>query len=127
MGGPHCVFCDIISDDVTITFSNENAVAFLDDAPVSPGHTLVVSRRHEADFFELTPAEQRDVIELGNLVRRRLLCTEMCDGFTAGWNLGEAAGQTVFHSHLHLIPRWHGDIAPGGLRGIPRLRWGSDD
>jgi diadenosine tetraphosphate (Ap4A) HIT family hydrolase len=99
---------------------NELAVAFPAGFPVSPGHALVVPRRHEADFFALTAEEQAAVIALVNPVRAALDQQFSPDAYNLGINNGRAAGQTIQHSHLHVIPRYAGDVAEprGGVRWV---------
>ena len=118
MNGP-CVFCEHIAAG-EVTVSNNLAAAFPDGFPISPGHTLVVPQRHEADYFALTRYEQIAILDLINEMRDRLTAEHSPDGFNVGLNSGEAAGQTVDHAHLHLIPRSHGDTPgpPDGVRWI---------
>jgi len=99
---------------------NELAVAIGDAFPVSPGHTLVMPRRHVADFFELNTAEVTAVMELLFRLQCRLAEERRPAGFNVGVNAGRAAGQTVMHAHVHLIPRYAGDVADptGGVRGV---------
>jgi diadenosine tetraphosphate (Ap4A) HIT family hydrolase len=114
-----CVFCDRLNSGDLIG-ANDLAVAFLDVFPLSPGHSLIVPRRHEADFLALTRPEQAAVWDLLPIVRRHVEANEVPDGYNIGINVGEAAGQTVAHAHLHVIPRHHGDVPDprGGVRWI---------
>ena len=114
-----CPFCLVGKDHETIV-ENELAVAFYDRFPVSPGHTLIIPRRHVACYFSLDQDELRCIHELTFACRRILLENHHPDGFNVGVNAGLAAGQTIFHCHLHLIPRYHGDVADprGGVRGV---------
>ena len=100
----------------------ENDFAFLvaDNYPVSPGHTLAIPKRHVASFFETTPEEQRALFELVRIARDHLTEEYGPDGFNVGINDGPAAGQTVMHVHIHLIPRYSGDLPDprGGIRWI---------
>lgn len=114
-----CPFCERIAAR-DVTEQNDLAAAFPDGFPVSDGHTLVVSKRHEADFFQLTPAEHEDILKLARLVQERLSKTGDVDGFNVGVNVGEAAGQTVPHAHMHIIPRRVGDVENprGGVRNV---------
>jgi len=98
----------------------EHAFAFLDRFPVSDGHILVVPRRHVHSIYDLITHEQNAVWELVRLVRERLLMTLSPDGFNIGLNDGLAAGQTVMHAHVHVIPRRLGDVsdARGGIRWV---------
>ena len=114
-----CVFCEI--DPGKITATNELAFALFDGFPVALGHTLVVPHRHVADFFELTQEEHQAVFQLVAEMRERLLSEDdSIDGFNVGVNAGSVAGQTIFHCHVHLIPRREGDVEDprGGVRGV---------
>jgi diadenosine tetraphosphate (Ap4A) HIT family hydrolase len=96
------------------------AVAFKDGFPVNPGHALIVPRRHVADLFELTADEQAALWRLLPEVKQRLDARHSPAGYTVGVNVGEAAGQTVGHVHVHLIPRYAGDVEDprGGVRWV---------
>lgn len=99
---------------------NELAAAMRDTFPVSPGHTLVVPKRLVCSLFELTDAEILDCWKLLNAERNRLEEEFSPDGFNVGVNIGEIAGQTIPHAHIHLIPRYKGDTPSprGGVRGV---------
>jgi diadenosine tetraphosphate (Ap4A) HIT family hydrolase len=103
-----------------LTAAGDLAVAFPDAFPVSPGHTLIVPRRHEPDYFALTEAEQAAMWHLVTEVRRVLDARHAPNGYNLGINAGAAAGQTVGHAHLHVIPRYAGDVEDprGGVRWI---------
>jgi superfamily II DNA or RNA helicase/diadenosine tetraphosphate (Ap4A) HIT family hydrolase/SOS-response transcriptional repressor LexA len=106
--------------------ANELAFAVRDSFPVSPGHSLVITRRIVPTWFDASPAEQIAVLELVSTVRRLLheQLQPAPDGYNVGFNCGTAAGQTVPHLHVHIIPRYHGDQADprGGIRNvIPEL------
>jgi diadenosine tetraphosphate (Ap4A) HIT family hydrolase len=114
-----CAFCDrAASGDVLL--QNELAVAFYDGYPVSPGHCLVIPRRHEPDFFALTGDEQSAIWSMAREAQSRLGLERSPDGFNIGVNIGDAAGQTIGHAHLHVIPRYRGDVADprGGVRWV---------
>ena len=100
--------------------SNELAFALRDGFPVSPGHTLVVPRRLIAEWWEATPTERLAIFELVDDVKRRLDAEFSPDGYNVGFNAGPAAGQTVGHLHIHVIPRYDGDVADprGGVRHV---------
>ncbi len=114
-----CPFCARIGAD-DYDAANGLAVAFPDRFPISPGHTLVVPRRHETDFFALTDAEHAAVIDLVRTVRHDLAGSTGTTGFNVGVNVGADAGQTVDHAHVHVIPRYPGDVPDprGGIRWI---------
>ena len=101
--------------------NNALAFAIRDAFPVSPGHTLVVPRRLFASWFEATAEERAAIFELVDAVRRQLDASEAppC-GYNIGINVGAAAGQTVAHLHVHVIPRYEGDVPDprGGVRHV---------
>ena len=114
-----CLFCNI--DDDRIITSNDLAVAIPDGFPVTEGHTLVITKRHEPDFLRLTPEELSAVWELVVEIASRLRKSDpFITGFNIGANSGKSAGQTVPHAHWHLIPRRDGDREnpTGGVRWI---------
>ena len=87
---------------------------------MSRGHVVVVPRRHVADFFEMTQLEQMAVVELLNRARELVQSQHSPDGYNIGVNVGRAAGQSRMHVHVHLIPRYTGDVAnpAGGIRCV---------
>jgi diadenosine tetraphosphate (Ap4A) HIT family hydrolase len=95
-------------------------VAFPDRYPLSPGHTLIVPKVHAADYFELAEAVQADLWRLVAEVKERLDEEFSPAGYNVGINVGAAAGQTVFHVHVHLVPRYDGDVSDprGGIRHV---------
>ena len=114
-----CVFCARIAAGELVA-ENGSAVAFADTFPLSRGHCLIVPRRHESNFFALTPAEQAATWALLAPTRQYVERDGRPDGYNIGVNVGEAAGQTVAHAHVHLIPRYRGDVADprGGVRWV---------
>lgn len=114
-----CPFCNRIAASQFIQ-ENQLAVALPDAYPLSPGHTLIVPRRHVEDFFDLTAEEQAAVWTLVQLVRQHIEKNYSPHGYNLGVNNGRAAGQTVAHAHVHIIPRYAGDVADprGGIRWI---------
>ena len=115
MGGK-CPFCE----PGPVVLQNRLAFALYDRSPVTPGHMLLIPWRHVSDWFETTDEERRDLFSLADEARALLLRDRKPDGFNLGVNVGQAAGQTVFHVHVHLIPRYEGDVAKprGGVRGV---------
>jgi diadenosine tetraphosphate (Ap4A) HIT family hydrolase len=117
--GSTCPFCTRIQSG-DIVASNDHAAAFADGFPISPGHILVVPRRHEADYFALSELEQGAIWRLVSELRAQHHSQPEAAGFNVGINVGAAAGQTVWHAHVHLIPRYAGDVEDprGGVRWI---------
>ena len=117
-----CPFCR--PEPSLIRVESPHALAVPDGFPVTPGHTLVVPRRHVASLFELPAEEQAAVWNLVAEVRALLLAELRPAGFTIGINDGPAAGQTVLHAHVHVVPRRHGDVADprAGCGGSSHLR-----
>lgn len=113
-----CPFCNL--DSLRYILSNTHAFAIYDGFPVSNGHTLIIPKRHIASFFEATREEQTGLLDLLAEMQEILVKEHNPDGFNIGINVGEAAGQTVMHLHIHLIPRYAGDQSDprGGVRWI---------
>lgn len=113
-----CPFCSLPPE--RILRKEELCLAFGDAYPVSLGHTLVIPRRHVASFFEITAEERNELFNLLAWCRNELAARHKPAGFNIGVNDGGAAGQTVMHLHVHLIPRYSGDKADprGGIRWI---------
>ena len=113
-----CPFCDLPPDRVLP--SGAHARALRDAYPVTPGHTLVVPERHVASLYDLPPGEQAAVWALVGEVRADLVASHDPDGFNIGINDGGAAGQTVMHAHVHVIPRYDRDVPDprGGIRWV---------
>jgi len=116
--GDACPFCHVPAAEVVA--SNKHAVARRDRYPLTDGHTLVIPRRHVRSVFDLDPDEQLAVWDLVAAVRDELLLTPGVGAVNVGINDGEAAGQTVPHAHVHVIPRRKGDVPDprGGVRWI---------
>ena len=115
-----CVFC-ALEGSGRVLLENELALCIADAYPVTPGHSLVIPRRHMADGLDLHQLEWNAVVELLKLRREQLSAQDATiSGWNVGLNSGEAAGQTVFHAHWHLIPRRVGDCEEprGGVRGV---------
>ena len=115
---PTCPFCAPPSDRIIRV--NELALVLRDGFPVSPGHTLLIPKRHVASFFDVTDAERADLISLLAAARGDLDRQFHPAGYNVGMNDGHAAGQTVPHLHIHLIPRYDGDRDDprGGVRWV---------
>jgi diadenosine tetraphosphate (Ap4A) HIT family hydrolase len=100
----------------------ENLLAYAryDSNSLAPGHVIVVPRRHVGDFFDMTVEEQAAVLALLNEARRIIDRKHSPDGYNVGVNVGKAAGQSRMHVHVHLIPRYAGDVPDpaGGIRRV---------
>ena len=113
-----CIFCNL--RDERIIYECNHTIAFIDTYPASPGHTLVVPKRHIPTYFE---ASEDEILAIGKAVQ---ICKEFLDNefnpdaYNIGINNGEAAGQSIKHLHVHIIPRYKGDVEDpkGGVRWI---------
>lgn len=114
-----CIFCELPADRALA--SNALAFAIRDNYPVTHLHTLVIPKRHAATFFDLFEPERRAINQLLSGLRVEIMKKDASvSGFNVGMNNGDAAGQTVGHAHVHLIPRRQGDVQDprGGVRGV---------
>ena len=113
-----CHFCNL--DSSSIILVNDHAQAIYDGFPVTSGHSLIVPKRHIASFFEATKEEHAAMFDLLSEMRQLVLSEKRPNGFNIGINDGAAAGQTIMHLHIHLIPRYAGDTEDprGGVRWI---------
>ena len=112
-----CPFCNLEREKI---LESELSFAIYDGFPVNEGHALIIPKRHTANYFDLSLEEQKDCIELLNRVKGIVQEKYNPSGFNVGININEAAGQTVPHVHIHLIPRYEGDVEEprGGVRGV---------
>ncbi len=114
-----CLFCNISPDSIIL--ENELAFTILDKFPVTLQHTLVIPKRHIASFFELS---DEDLLACNELIKKTKELIEYqdknVDGFNVGVNIGNSAGQSIFHCHIHVIPRRTGDMdePKGGVRHV---------
>lgn len=126
-----CPFCEIAQGDPAGRILGQNRTAFYikDAYPVSPGHTLIIPKRHVGSFFDTTADEKQDLLALLEIAKEASGHSYAIGGvarsaggvnFNIGINDGPAAGQTVPHLHIHLIPRYAGDVADprGGVRWV---------
>jgi diadenosine tetraphosphate (Ap4A) HIT family hydrolase len=118
MAADQCPFCTLPPD--RIVAQSALALAVRDAFPVSPGHTLIVPRRHVGSFFEVSAEERAEMLALLDAAKAQIEAANRPDGYNVGINDGAAAGQTVAHLHMHLIPRYRGDVADprGGVRWV---------
>lgn len=113
-----CVFCGEIDKDRVI-YEDSTWIAILDSYPVSEGHTLLIPKRHCKTYFDLNYIETSTLPLTLNVVKFILDSKYKPNGYNIGINCGESAGQTVMHCHIHIIPRYDGDVEDprGGVRG----------
>ncbi|MCQ2238384.1 MAG: HIT family protein [Bacteroidaceae bacterium] len=118
-GTDECPFCHM-DDSIKVILEVDAAVAIYDANPVSPGHALIVPKRHVASYFDLTDYELTAMNRLLKYVKVELDAKYHPDGYNIGVNVNEEAGQSIFHCHMHVIPRYKGDMAnpKGGVRGV---------
>ena len=112
-----CPFCNLGREKI---IESELSFAIYDGFPVNDGHALIIPKRHTANYFDLNNEEQSDCFELLNRVKELVQQKYNPAGFNVGININEEAGQTVPHVHIHLIPRYEGDVEEprGGVRGV---------
>jgi diadenosine tetraphosphate (Ap4A) HIT family hydrolase len=116
-----CLFCSLADGrDRTILVEDERFFAVEDQFPVNPGHTLLIPKRHVSRFTELRDEELLSFSHVLKDAEKILAAQQDIDGFNIGINEGEAAGQTIEHLHIHLIPRYKGDVENprGGIRNL---------
>ena len=107
-----CIFCDIVNrkGEAEILFENDLVMAFLDIRPVNYGHTLVIPKKHFTNFLELPPEYLEELGKVTQLISGAIQAGLKADGFNVIINNGAAAGQTVYHFHFHIIPRFSSDF-----------------
>lgn len=117
--GVKCPFCRL-ARRVEIICETATCVAFYDGYPVSPGHALIVPKRHVASYRDLTNHEKEAMNVVQEYVMKKIDERFHPDGYNVGINIGKVAGQSVFHCHMHVIPRYNGDVPnpKGGVRGV---------
>ncbi len=107
----NCIFCKIIAGEIpsTTVYEDENFKAILDVNPAARGHVIILPKKHAANIFELEEDDAAKIFPVAAKIATALKKTYQCDGVNVLQNNGEAAGQTVFHLHVHVIPRYKGD------------------
>jgi len=113
-----CIFCNSASDRVFI--DTANWYAMWDAFPVSEGHALIIPKLHVENWFDAAEQLQTELTAAIGIVQSRIESLHQPAGYNVGFNAGEAAGQTVFHLHIHVMPRYAGDVEDprGGVRGV---------
>lgn len=106
-----CIFCDIINKNANaeILFENEKVISFLDIRPVNYGHTLVITKNHFENFLSVPDDELFELIKITKVMSNAIIKSLNPEGFNIVANNGKAAGQSIFHFHFHIIPRFRND------------------
>jgi len=119
MNNTDCIFCKIVAGTIPSTkvYEDEASVAFLDISPIHPGHTLVIPKDHHENILEIAEGTLKHLTGSVQKVARGVKDATMADGISVITLTGEAAGQTVFHIHFHIIPRYHNDGLKGWAHG----------
>jgi diadenosine tetraphosphate (Ap4A) HIT family hydrolase len=115
-----CIFCEYLENREKIVFENNLAFAIYDGFPVNKGHMLIMPKRHVSSYFELSEDEKNDINFLLEISKKHVDQLFNPDGYNVGFNEGIYGGQTIMHCHVHLIPRYIGDVdnPKGGIRGV---------
>lgn len=115
-----CVFCDYLNKEDKIILQNDYAFAIYDGFPVNKGHMLIMPKRHEESFFNLTSDEKKAIDQLVLKAKEYIDFNYKPDAYNLGVNEGVYAGQSILHCHVHIIPRYIGDVSNprGGVRGV---------
>ena len=115
-----CIFCNYNKSEIIV--ENKLAFAIMDKFPVNEGHTLIIPKRHFPNLFEATEEEVKAIYSLMHEVKEMLDIQYEPSGYNIGVNVGYYAGQTVMHLHVHLIPRYKGDVdnPRGGIRNFKK-------
>lgn len=116
MSGSNCPFCK----DLNIISENENWKVIFDNFPVIEGHMLILSKRHYSNYFESNQSELDSFNDILFKVKEFLINGYHPNGFNVGFNVNREGGQTIFHTHIHVIPRYTNDVSEpeGGVRGV---------
>lgn len=118
MENKNCIFCNLKWFE--IIYENDACVAVYDKYPVNPGHVLVIPKRHIETCFDLKPYEVERMYYAAMKAKEEIEKKFSPDGYNIGFNCGESGGQTINHCHMHIIPRYKGDVENprGGIRGV---------
>lgn len=123
----NCIFCKIANGEIPAAtlYEDENFRVILDLGPASKGHALILPKSHAANIYELSDEMAAKAMILAKKMATAMTAALKCDGFNIVQNNGECAGQTVFHFHMHLIPRYKGDQVgitwhPGELNDVDK-------
>lgn len=115
MKDDNCIFCKLANGDIPTRtiYENENFRVIMDASPASRGHALILPKEHYANLYEIPEETAGEAMKLAKRLAEKITKALGCDGFNLVQNNGETAGQTVFHFHLHLIPRYKDDDNAG--------------
>jgi diadenosine tetraphosphate (Ap4A) HIT family hydrolase len=122
MNQKECLFCKILRENSEILFDTEKFFVIADKFPVSKGHALIVPKHHRVDIFRLESDEWADLSAVIQKTKKHFDGKFHPDGYNIGINSGETAGQTILHLHIHIIPRYKGDVdnPRGGVRNLKK-------
>ena len=115
----NCVFCNLLPKEIIHEYKNFFVIR--DAYPVTPLHSLIITKRHVVSYFQCSKEELNEIPIILDTQKTELkILDDKITGFNIGMNIGEDAGQTIFHCHVHIIPRRKGDILNprGGIRGV---------
>lgn len=106
-----CIFCKIVKKEIPaqIVYEDDDSLAFLDAAPVHPGHTLVIPKKHSKDIFDISEEDFSNIMKTVQKITPAVKEAVKADGINIGNSNGKAANQAVFHLHVHIMPRYEGD------------------
>ncbi|MBU0646224.1 HIT family protein [Patescibacteria group bacterium] len=106
-----CIFCKIIAGQMPAhkIYEDDLAFAFLDIRPINPGHTLVIPKAHQENFLKSSEADMCHLIKVAQKIAPGILKAVGAESFNLGFNVGRGAGQVIFHTHLHIMPRFPAD------------------
>lgn len=123
MSDTNCIFCKILAGEIpsTVVYEDDSFRAILDVSPAARGHVIILPKKHAANIYELPDEDAGKIFVVAKKIATALKATYQCDGVNILQNNGEAAGQTVFHLHVHVIPRFEGD------KERIRLNWEQGD
>lgn len=121
MKDDNCIFCKLANKDIptNIIYEDDRFTVILDASPATKGHALILPKNHTANIYELPDEDASSVFVLAKKLATKMTKILHCDGFNIVQNNGEVAGQTVFHFHMHLIPRYKGDKNDDILKYTP--------
>ena len=106
-----CIFCKIVAGEIPASkvYEDDHFLAFLDISQVTPGHTLVIPKKHARNLLEMTPVETADLFNVVSTVTKKVESATQPQGMNIISNMEEIAGQSVFHTHVHILPRYSQD------------------